>query len=150
MTRQILAMGDRTEGATLDLSRPVQTVGGSPVRLLATDVRSLLGNIVGIVNYGDGSQAVVQWQSNGRMAELLSSAPKHPVEGCIDQPHCNPAMRLVNVPRKKERVTVWLYRDALGVLRSGSYAESEGCSAPHDPIGVTTVEVEYEERRCRE
>jgi hypothetical protein len=69
---------------TLDLTKPVQTRGGSPIRIVCTDVKGAEFNIVALI-FRDGKEWVINYREHGRWLGPMN-------ESIYD---------LVNVPEKK-------------------------------------------------
>lgn len=118
---------------TLDLSKPVQTRDGRPVRILCTDARKALYPIIGLIQYQDGSEALSTWADGG-----VYNLPKES------------AWDLVNVPPKmvKVKVEVRLFRGSNGNVLSESWVGLHECpNWINDYIARQVIEMEYEEPR---
>lgn len=68
----------------LDLTKPVQTRSGVPVRILCTDAKKENGPIIGLIQYKDGTESCYRWNADGRFMS----------------PDCEHDYDLVNVPDK--------------------------------------------------
>ena len=118
----------------LDLSKPVQTKRGHPVRILATDVKGPYP-IVGIVNsHLDYPASYIEaWTLNGRWgcSPIIG-------EGAYD---------LINVPSKK--ITMWLnvYKEYSGIYTVNElfYTKDAALFSSNESMYHTTVPVEFEE-----
>lgn len=108
----------------LDLTKPVQTKNGSPVRILCTD-RVGERPVVGLIMSPDGGETGVSWTLEGR---------KGPYYG-------TDAYDLVNVP---EEVTLWfnVYRRLNGEVWAGSsWPSKEDAIAGSGSDRIDTVSI---------
>lgn len=74
----------------LDLTKPVQTKDGKPVRILCTDAKNTSGySVVGLIGMGE-HESMQRWKTDGTPATV------------------NTCFNLVNVPEKPVKVEMWI------------------------------------------
>jgi hypothetical protein len=116
----------------LDLTKPVQTRDGRPVRILATDARR--GNdrhVVGLIDNNGFNDVVCVWGQDG----MVYSAK-------IDDAVCG----LINVPPKPVKYYAHVYRRPNGCVWIGNCGADDGKRVPPSCDGrsefVKTIEFE--------
>ena len=97
----------------LDLTKPVQTRDGHPVRILCTDRKGSSNVVVGLVDRGDNVEVTMSWTEDGLYA----------VGG-------NSRNDLINVPPKPVKYYVNVYRNMNGI--------TTGAPNPDKPISTTS------------
>jgi len=85
--------GNETMADKLDLTKPVQTRDGRPVRILANDMKADQP-VVGVVTNNDGREFVAQWDVSGKFYQRSTH------EGPTD---------LINVPPKPVKYYAHVY-----------------------------------------
>jgi hypothetical protein len=117
----------------LDLTRPVQTRGGRPARILTTEAKYRSNGfdqpIIAVLGEDD---YVGFWSIDGTFDPLRK---------------CSSDLDLINVPPKKTTVAVCvrLYRDPMSGVYSVSMIEGQPRAWDNDFIAETFIEMEYEE-----
>lgn len=118
---------------TLDLSKPVQTRDGRPVRILCTDARRTKEPVIGLIQYLDGSELIGTWT----------------IDGVYNYHRHDPSdSDLINIPPMKKKVMIEI---AITLNNDGTYypwckrfGEPWGPNMIN-PVAATTIEMEYEE-----
>lgn len=117
---------------TLDLSKPVQTRDGRPVRILCTNLRSATFPVVGIASHADGSESAYTWTAEGFFLGVNK----------------NSEADLINTPPKmvKVQAEVRLFRGSNGNVWSESRVHPEIIpNWSNDYVARQVIEMEYEE-----
>ena len=108
----------------LDLTKPVQTRDGRPVRILCMDRKSKYP-IVGLVLKKDGSETTESWLADGG----------------YHYPACIGENDLINVPPKPVKYFVNVYRHTNGITVGNVYRHTNGITVgaanPDKPINTT-------------
>ena len=122
--------GNETMADKLDLTKPVQTRDGRPVRILANDMKADQP-VVGVVTNNDGREFVAQWDVSGKFYQ------RSPHEGPTD---------LINVPPKPVKYYAHVYRRPNGCVWIGNCGADDGLRVPPSCDGrsefVKTIEFE--------
>lgn len=112
----------------LDLTKPVQTRDGRPVRILCTDAQSIT-SVVGLISEEPGKERLFAWNAHGRVAGLAQ------LDAHTDD--------LVNTPVKR-RVTGWLNVYPDGAVYFGHKAKAD-LFAISSRIACIHIDIEYTE-----
>ena len=113
----------------LDLTKPVQTRDGRPVRILANDMKTDQP-VVGVVTNNDGREFLAQWDVSGKFYQ------RSPHEGPID---------LINVPPKPVKYYGHVYLVGTSLIAGDICVDDGPRKSPAQNIGwkfIKTIEFE--------
>ncbi len=121
--------GNETMADKLDLTKPVQTRDGRPVRILANDMKADQP-VVGVVTNNDGREFVAQWDVSGKFYQ------RSPHEGPTD---------LINVPPKPVKYYAHVYRSPeSGEPTLGALSRDAAYPPQCDLTLLKTIELEVQ------
>lgn len=124
--------GNETMADKLDLTKPVQTRDGRPVRILCTDARRGTDqHVVGLIDNNGFNDVVCVWGQDGTVYSKK-----------IDDAVCG----LINVPPKPVKYYAYVYRRPNGCVWIGNCEADDGLRVPPSCDGrsefVKTIEFE--------